>query len=83
MFGPEKYLLRMTLNEALRDDLVALETGVQQILPHLDSSGRQMVFCDLHRHTREGYTTDSLVSADSHLLCVVHCHDIKSHIVKP
>jgi hypothetical protein len=83
VFGPEKYLLRMSLSQALRDDLVALETGVQQILPHLDSSGRQLIFWDIRRHTREGYTSESLVGADSTLHCVVCCYDIKSHIVKP
>jgi hypothetical protein len=83
LFGPEKYLLHMTLSQALRDDLVALETGVQQILPRLDSSGRQMVFWEIHRHTRNGYTTESLVRADLTLHCVVHGQALKSHIVKP
>ena len=62
MFGPEKYVLRMTLSEALRDDLVALEAGVYRLLPHKDLSGRQLVFFEPHNHTREGYSSESLVS---------------------
>ena len=62
MFGPDKYLLCMTLSEALRDDLVALETGVFCLLPQLDMSGRQVLYLDPSRHTREGYCSESLVS---------------------
>jgi len=62
VFGPEKYLMRMTLSEALRDDMVALETGMFCLLPWLDASGRQVLYLDPSCHTREGYTSDSLVS---------------------
>lgn len=62
MFGPEKYLLRMTLSEALRDDMVALEAGIYLLLPFKDLSGRQLMYFNPHRHTREGYNSDSLVS---------------------
>ena len=61
MFGPEKFTLPMTLSEALRDDLVALETCMLRLLPGLDTSGRQLLFWDPSRHTREGYTSESMV----------------------
>ena len=83
LFGPEKYLMPMTLSGALRDDLIALEAGVQQILPHRDSAGRQMLFWELQRHTREGYASESLVGADSTLHCLAYCHDVESHNVEP
>ena len=62
MFGPDKYVQRMALSEALRDDQVALETGVFCLLPQLDMSGRQVLYLDPSRNTREGYTSESLVS---------------------
>jgi hypothetical protein len=62
LFGPEKFVLRMTLDEALRDDLVAIEACLCRLLPHLDTSGRQLLLWEPGRHTREGYTTDSMVS---------------------
>jgi len=52
----------MTLSEALRDDLVALQAGVCCILPYLDLSGRHLLFMEPTRHTREGYTSQSIVS---------------------
>jgi len=54
--------MRMSLSEALRDDLVALETGVFCLLPRLDASGGQILYLDPTCHTREGYTSESLVS---------------------
>jgi len=62
LFGPLKYLLPMTLSEALRDDLVALEAGVYRLLPHSDMAGRQLVLLEPRRNTGEGYTSESLVS---------------------
>ena len=62
LFGPHKYHLRMTLGEALCDDLVALRTGVFSLLPYSDASGRRIVFFHPHLHTRKGYTTESMVS---------------------
>lgn len=79
--------MRMTLAEALKDDLVALEAGVLCPLPHLDLSGRQvgsgnrlfslsirmltpppprllqLIFVEPRRHTREGYTSESMSRA--------------------
>lgn len=62
-FGPDRYLERMTLRGALRDDLVALGTGFCRFLPRLDLSGRQLFLMRPCLHTREGYTTESMVSA--------------------
>jgi hypothetical protein len=61
VFGPEKFVLPLTLSEALRDDSAALEACIFSQLPHLDASGRQLLYFDSSRHTREGYTTGSMV----------------------
>jgi hypothetical protein len=61
VFGPDKYLQRMTLSEALRDDLVALETASHCLLPNLDANGRPILYNNPPRHTREGYTSESMV----------------------
>jgi hypothetical protein len=61
VFGPEKFVLPMTLHEALRDDLVALEACAMRLLPRLDASGRQLLLFDPCRHTRKGYTSESMV----------------------
>lgn len=61
MFGPDKFLMRMTLSEALRDDLVAIESCVCRPLSNLDTSGRQLLLVVPSRHTREGYTSGSMV----------------------
>ena len=53
--------LRMTIGEALKYDLVALETGFYRLLPKLDVSGRPVIFCVPSTHTREGYTSESQV----------------------
>jgi hypothetical protein len=62
VFGPEKFVLHMTLDEALCDDLVALEACVCRPLPRLDTSGRQLLLVVPGHHTREGYTSESMVS---------------------
>jgi len=59
--------MRMTLSEALCDDLTALETGTCFLLPRLDVSGRQVLYLDPSRNTREGYTSDSLVSIEGYV----------------
>ena len=61
-FGHEKYVMRMSLSEALRDDLLALQAGVVRLLPHKDLSGRHLLLLEAARNTREGYTWQSLVS---------------------
>ena len=40
VFGPDKSVLRMSLSDALCDDLAAVEACVFRPLPHLDASGR-------------------------------------------
>jgi len=60
--------MRMTLSEALRDDLDAIEDGVLTILPHLDLSGRQLVYAEPNRRTEGVYSSESLVSGSR--LCV-------------
>ena len=65
VFGADKYVMKMTLSEALRDDLTALETCVYCLLPRLDVSGRQILYLHPSHHSREGYTSDSMVSAKS------------------
>jgi len=62
VFGDEKYTMRMTLSGALRDDMVAVGVGMHRLLPKLDSFGRKIMFIEPHRHTRQGYTSESLVS---------------------
>jgi hypothetical protein len=51
----------MTLSEALRDDIVTLEMGIFCLLPKKDLSGRQILYVDPSRHSRDGYTSESLV----------------------
>jgi len=58
----------MTLTEALRDDLVALKAGVFRLLPYKDLNGRRLLFLDRSRHTKEGYTTESLLRAFWYLM---------------
>lgn len=49
VFGPQTFLLPMTLDGALKDDLVAIEFGVAYILPQSDSSGRPILYVEPHR----------------------------------
>lgn len=68
MFGPDKFVLPLTLSQALKDDIPAIEAGVHRLLPHPDSYGRRLLFIEPHRHTRKGYTSESLVRALWYLL---------------
>jgi len=52
---------RMSLAEALNDDILALEAGLFCLLPSRDTSGRLIVYVDPSRHTREGYSAESMV----------------------
>jgi hypothetical protein len=58
-FGP-KFIERMPLAEALNDDILALEAGLFCLLP---SRGRPIVYVDPSRHTREGYSAESMLRA--------------------
>ena len=62
MFGPDKFTQRMTLSEALCDDVEALKAGVLTLLPNRDSSGRQLLLVDPQCHCRESYESASMVS---------------------
>ena len=60
-FSGMKYLERMELSGALRDDLAALQSGVFCLLEP-DASGRYILFLNVARHALDEYTSDSLVS---------------------
>lgn len=82
VFGPTKYLMRMTLSEALRADLAAIEAAVYCQLPYSDSSGRQLLWLEPHRHTKVGYTSESLVSillVGQHHYPLHHCNSQNIH----
>jgi hypothetical protein len=68
VFGPDKFVLPLTLGRALKDDIPAIEAGVHRFLPHPDSLGRRLLFIEPHRHTRKGYTSESLVRAFWYLM---------------
>jgi hypothetical protein len=63
VFGNDKYVLPMTLSEALKDDLAAIEAGVYLPLPKKDLSGRSMMYLEPHRNTGKGYSSESLLRA--------------------
>ena len=62
MFGPDKFTQRMTLSEALRDDVLALKAGVFTLLPNRDSSGRHLLHVNPKCHCRESFESASMVS---------------------
>lgn len=73
IFGNEKYLERMELSGALRDDLAALQSGVFCLLEP-DASGRYILFLNVARHALDEYTSDSLVSGYAPVtLCFGQC----------
>jgi hypothetical protein len=76
VFGPDKFVLRMTLNEALRDDLAAVKACFFRPLPHLDASGRQLIFLEPSRHTREGYTSKSMVRKNCGVIYVFSMYTV-------
>lgn len=66
----------MTLAEALRDDVVALETGLFWLLPSQDLSGRPILYSCPSRHTGEGYSAQSMVRAG-----ISYCAELEAAIV--
>lgn len=62
--------MRMTVDGALCDDLAALEVGYLQLLPKLDASGRRLMLMTPAYNNKEGYTSESLVSALLPCVCV-------------
>ena len=65
--------MRMTLSEALKDDLDAINDGVFCVLPTKDSSGRQLLHLEPGRKS-DGIPTDSLVRYrfSNHRICTAH-----------
>jgi hypothetical protein len=63
LFGPDKCFLRLTLSEALRDDVAALRSGVYALLPQLDLSGRPLLYMNPSRNNGIGFTAESLLRA--------------------
>jgi hypothetical protein len=61
VFGQEKFALRVTLSGALCDDLIAICSCFCRLLPHFESSGRQLLVLEPCHYTREGYTSESTV----------------------
>ena len=72
----------MTLSEALRDDIAALEAGVFRLLPKPDAYGRPLLFLEVARHTLIGYTSESLVRAVWYLYEVAAHENRRSGIVQ-
>ena len=72
-----KYLERLTLSEALRDDLVALEANLYWLLPMPDVSGRPIIYMNPSKHTRENYSSESMVSLIRKALCLAE--SLSSH----
>jgi hypothetical protein len=68
IFGPQKFTMRMTMTEALRDDLVAIEEGVLFLLPLVDLSGRLLLFIEPHRRQADQYSSESLLRAIWYIL---------------
>lgn len=65
MFGKDKYLLPMMLAGALRDNLAAIEAGVQCVLNSVDANGRPIIYWNPSCHSKEGYTSESMVHVHS------------------
>lgn len=62
LFGPDKYLLPMTLKGALKDDSLALSRGYVQLLPETDTAGRAILYIDWSSHEPSvGYSEESMV----------------------
>mmetsp|Transcript_14447 Transcript_14447/g.31336 ORF Transcript_14447/g.31336 Transcript_14447/m.31336 type:complete len:498 (-) Transcript_14447:88-1581(-) len=61
LFGPDKFLLPMTLKGALKDDSLALSRGYVQLLPETDTAGRAVVYIDWSSHEPSvGYSEESM-----------------------
>lgn len=76
IFGPDKFFLPMTLNSGAfqSGDHKALEAGFFQLLPHLDSSGRQIIVITYRNHTKNGYTSEDMVRCLSALSIPADAH---------
>merc|ERR1740139_2122207 len=61
VFGEEKAFVRLTLDDALADDSVALSLGYLQPTGQSDTAGRAIVFMDFSREGKADYTRYSLI----------------------
>lgn len=70
----------MSLNEALRDDIAALEAGVYRLLPRPDKSGRPLLYLDISGNTGVDYTQESLV-CDASWSIILDAHLVPIHLL--
>lgn len=70
VFGPKKFVMKMTLGDALANDLEAIRDGVIRLLPSVDESGRRMLFIQPSNRTKGRYSSESLVCCTYTCLCV-------------
>ena len=61
LFGETKAFMRLTLDEALADDSVALSLGFLRPTDHSDSTGRAILFMDFSQEGTADYTAFSLI----------------------
>jgi len=61
IFGETKAFMRLTLDEALTDDSVALSLGYLRPTGRSDSAGRAILFMDFSQEGKADYTSFSLV----------------------
>jgi CRAL/TRIO domain len=60
IFGPIKAFQRLCLDEALRDDTVALNMGLATLTLTKDESGRNIIYADPTKQDIGAYTTESM-----------------------
>jgi hypothetical protein len=61
LFGPDKFVLPLTLKGALKDDSLALSRGYVQLLAETDSAGRAVLYLDWSSHEPSiGYSQESM-----------------------
>jgi CRAL/TRIO domain len=60
IFGPIKAFQRLSLDEALRDDTLALNTGFVTLTLTQDESGRNIIYVDPTKQDIGTYTTESM-----------------------
>jgi len=61
LFGPDKFVLPLTLKGALKDDSLALSRGYVQLLADTDTAGRAVLYLDWSSHEPSiGYSEESM-----------------------
>jgi hypothetical protein len=80
VFGPDHAFRRLTLDQALERDRVALELGVVQLVPgRVDpGSGRSLVFVDPSKQDRTKYARESLCRALWYVLHAALLENVES-----